>query len=693
MLQDSFANKIFMQVIQNTRKRIYIYFILLLFLVIAYLPLSSFLFALKNDALTANFPNKYFFSAALHSGYLPVWNPYVNFGLPLYADPGFAFWNPITWIFGWLGYSVPMLTVEILFYIWLAGISMYELGKWLGHSSRISFSMGIMYMCCGFFVGNLQHTNFLTCAAFLPLVTKTWLNLQKSFNIQKLLFCEAALYMMATGGHPAIPFACLYFLFFVQAAIIILDSATENRIHALLRSFKVNLILFIGFIALAAPLLYSYIEIYSRFTRSDLVIQSSYSDTGFDPASYLSFIFPFSTTANDTVFSNDPLMRNGYFSLAGLICLGIVLLRRKNNFQKIFLFSGIAMLILSLGGTVKEFLYPLMPLLDHIRTNGEFRVFSLLSFIVAGSYLFAELLEGDLIKQFNRILLILAGISSAIILCWFVFAASGIHKSMEAGKGFLRNIKLLLEEMPFFDRIFINAVMILLITAGYFLLRKRIRIRILLPLMLMTDLIMFNWSQLPVTGVQLLSPYAIQHYFSDVPAGIPKPELEPVIRNQSPDSKLPTVVGCWSYYSKQPGTPFQCSYPSILNSTKAYFKSPLPDSINQKPFIFTTNPGLNYNLQIVSFAPSEISLTVEAENQDSLILLQNNYFRWKATVNGRQVAVRPAAIAFMSIPLEKGANEVSFYFDSRMILIIVIFSSLLWILFITAVWRKKKPEF
>src|SRR5215475_909698 len=112
------------------KTRVQSYLLVLLFLLVAYLPLSSFLFALKNDALTVNFPNKYFFSASLHSGYLPIWNPYINFGLPLYADPGFAFWNPLTWIFGLIGYSIPMLSVEILVYIWLAGIFMFELGIW-----------------------------------------------------------------------------------------------------------------------------------------------------------------------------------------------------------------------------------------------------------------------------------------------------------------------------------------------------------------------------------------------------------------------------------------------------------------------------------------------------------------------------------------------------------------------------------
>src|ERR1700761_2234518 len=127
------------------------YLFLGLFLCLAYVPLTSFLFAVKNDALTENFPPKYFFSASLHSGYWPLWNPYINFGIPTYADPGFAFWNPLTWIFGGVGYNVWALSAELLVYIWLAGIFMYRLGHYFGHSRLTAFLMGALYMCCGFF--------------------------------------------------------------------------------------------------------------------------------------------------------------------------------------------------------------------------------------------------------------------------------------------------------------------------------------------------------------------------------------------------------------------------------------------------------------------------------------------------------------------------------------------------------------
>ena len=683
----------FMPVSQNARKRLTIYLLLLLFLVIAYLPLSSFLFALKNDALTTNFPNKYFFSAALQEGYLPIWNPYINFGLPLHADPGFAFWNPITWIFGWIGYSVPMLSVEILFYIWLAGIGAYELGISLGHPGRVSFCIGMVYMCCGFFVGNLQHINFLTCAAFLPLVLKTYLDLQSSFSTRKLFFCLVSLYLMATGGHPAIPVASIYFLLLIQAGLIIFNDGGVNKKQVLMHSIWINLILTACFLVLAAPLFYSYYEIYPRFTRAAPVIQASFSDTGFDPGSYLSFLFPFSTTGMSVLFHNDQLMRNGYFSLAGLICFLIALIRKKNARQKIFLLAGSVMLLLSLGGQIKEILYPVLPLLNHIRTNGEFRVFSMLSFILAGSYILTDLMEGDNRKIFHQLLIVIAGISLMVILSWFLFAPSGtifLKRPGNAPVHFLQLIKGRLDGWTFFDRFFLNAFILIILIGLYFLLLDKINRKILLPLFIMTDLIVFSWTQLPVTGVQMKSPKAIEQYFSGIQAGIPIPKLLPIGQNQFIGEDIQKLLGCWSYYSKQPGTPYLCSYPSRLNQTAAYFNSSLPDSMNKKPFVFTVRNLFRENLGITAFSPSEIDMRAEAGTNDSLILLQNDYFRWHATVNDKPVYIERTALAFMAVPLKEGINEVRFFYDIQPLKLIVMLCLMCWVGFSIFVFRPGK---
>ena len=93
-------------------------------------------------------------------------------------------------------------------------------------------------------------------------------------------------------------------------------------------------------------------------------------------------------------------MRNGYFSLAGLLCFLIALKKNKNSYQKIFLIVGIGMLVLSLGGQIKASLYSVLPLLSRIRTNGEIRVFSILSFILVGAYVLDDLLKGLLSEDF-----------------------------------------------------------------------------------------------------------------------------------------------------------------------------------------------------------------------------------------------------------------------------------------------------
>lgn len=669
---------------------------LLLFALIAYLPLSSFLFALKNDALTANFPNKYFFSASLHDGLFPVWNPYVNFGLPLYADPGFAFWNPVTWIFGTLGYSVPMLSAEVLFYLWIAGVTTYRLGIWLGHSIPASFCMGMMYMCCGLFIGNLQHINFLTAAAFLPWVVKTYLDIHRSFSVPKLFLCLLSLYLFAAGGHPAIPLAGIYFIVFIQLGLIIFSYSREERMKDILRSLKTNLILTVCFLVLTAPLLYSYYEIYPRFTRGSPVGQSLLLNTGFDVRSYISFLFPFSNTGHDSLFSNDVLMRNGYFSLTGLCCLFITVIKKKNIYQKLFLFTGVLMLLLSLGGQVKKIIYGILPYLNHIRINGEFRVFGILSFIIAGSYILQKLIEGLFQKEFKFLLCATAFLSFVIVLVYFQVGSGNLFFfSHQIKKGeFFMAVKNWLDELRFYDRLFINAACLFILIFLYFFVSGRFKSNRFLPIFIASDLIICSWLNLPVTGVQLKGPFDIQAYFEQVPRGIPVPGLRPIGENRYRGEDIRSCIGEWSYYSKQPGSPERGNYPSILNHTAEYFNSSLPDSMNKKPLFFTLKPtGIN-GLVINSYSPSEINVSAEVSNPDSLVFLQNDYFRWKATVNGKPAQIQRSAIAFMQIALPKGVNRVKFEYDSRVIQYIAITSLFCWaaLLFFALPWKKFRQK-
>ena len=661
--------------LRKVENKLLIYSLLLGFLFIAYLPVSSCWFALKNDALVANFPNKYFFSAALQAHYLPLWNPYVNFGLPLYADPGFSFWHPLTWIFGLIGYNVYILSVELLVYIWLGGIFMYQLGRYFGHSILTSFLMGILYMCCGFFIGNLSHTNFLTSAAFLPLVIRTFLQLQTGFSYKKVGNCAVGIYLLLAGGHPAIPFAALYFFAILLTCLLLIRNDTRPGKPPRWHTVKATTWLVIGAIGLTAPILLSWIEILPHLTRASPVLQETQQDLGFTFPSYISFIFPFVTTAYSNVFFTDVTMRNGYFSFIGLSLFAVALFRQKNRYQKVFLISGIIMLLLCLGGSVKVWIYNHLPLLRFIRTNGEFRVFPLLCFIVFLSFpLDAWLKEAQTGKAVNKALAAMATLSALIAgitghrlsdIC-NIYHDAATHTSKTPDR-----IKWMLDHLTLSDRLLINAAILLVWLLLYFYLRKKIPVTRLLPGLIMIDLVSFCWMHLPVTGVQRKSPAEIASLLSSVPPGIPIPQLSPIGGNTRPG--LRKVIGCWSYYSKQPGTPELCGYPTLLTSTDAYFNSPLPLLVDRQPFLFLRQDSAGSSITIKEFSPCRIVVSTCAATTDSLVVLQNAYPGWTAEVNDRQATLGKEFIAFMGVPLEKGRSEVTLRFNAgRLVLYILI---------------------
>ena len=115
-----------MQVYTNSKRQsVKTIFAFLLILFVAYLPVSTFLFFIKNDAFNGYFPPKFFMSESIHAGYLPLWNPYINYGIPQYGDMSSGYWSPITWLIaGTTGYNAYTFTIEVLAYILIGGIAM-----------------------------------------------------------------------------------------------------------------------------------------------------------------------------------------------------------------------------------------------------------------------------------------------------------------------------------------------------------------------------------------------------------------------------------------------------------------------------------------------------------------------------------------------------------------------------------------
>jgi len=646
------------------------YFFLFVILFISYLPLSSLHFAMKNDAFSDNFPDKYFLSQALHAGVLPLWNPYMNFGFPIYADPGFAFWNPITWCMAYIGYNAYTLTIEVLLYLYFAGITMFNLCRYLKFSKNISVAVAAMYMCSGFFSGSIQYINFLTAAAFLPLLLQSFLLLLTGPSLKSSAKFSLCFYCILMSGHPAIPVTSVYFLAILFAFFCIYNFRSDQ-----FKLKKVFLFLGISIILtamIAAPMLYSYASVWSFYNRNMSQQNFEITNIGFSLSSLISFLFPYTTTAHSSFFNNDVAMRNIYFSLFGFISLFFAF-KQKNKLVNIFFITAILMLILSFGGSFKTTLYSYLPGLKYIRTNGELRVFPILLFALISGFALKNISTDKTRLNFFKKIVIVYVIDCVLLL----FASVIIFRNSlydflvllkNSGPG-LSMIKTFLDNETFTVAFLVSLVISIIICLPLLLAKKDFFQKIIIFIIL--DLAINSIIYLPVTGVGTVNLSQVQSIYDANPNGIPVPQLIPINKTDTLDTKTTGLVGNISYYNKQIGTTKLTDYPSYFASTDAFFKSPQKDTVLSRPYVFLLSG--NKNINVLKFSPQHVIFEARVDKTDSLIFLQNHYTYWKAFNNNKQVDISRAFTSFMSVPLSPGNNKIEIiYKDDDLIYYVLI---------------------
>ena len=368
---------------KTNRAPLKIIFFFIAVLIIAYLAITSFLFSLKNDAFTGYLPPKFFMSESIHAGYFPLWNPYINFGIPQYGDMSSGYWSPITWLVAaTLGYNAYTLTLEVLFYILLGGIGMYLLcGNWITEK-RIRIIAGIAVMCCGYNIGHLQHFNWISGAAFIPWCLWSYLALLKKLSTKNMLQTVLLFYLLVASAHPGIIISSFYFF-----VAVLLFSFFKNEkglsVKALLKRYSyAHVILLVLFLLLSAGMITGYLDILPFFVRGEKISLTASLSNPTNMQSWISVLLPFATVKNDAFFHTDPSMRNCYFGLTLLLFFVLACLNKKSSWQKFFMLAGLFFALLSLGGIFKVIAYKFVPFIGYVRLNGEFRIFSLMCFII-----------------------------------------------------------------------------------------------------------------------------------------------------------------------------------------------------------------------------------------------------------------------------------------------------------------------
>jgi hypothetical protein len=654
----------------SKRQSVKTIFAFLIILFIAYLPVSTFLFFIKNDAFSGYFPPKFFMSESLHAGHLPLWNPYINYGIPQYGDMSSGFWSPLTWLIAGIpGYNAYTFTTEILLYILIGGIGMYKLTRHFNLQYNVRFIAAIAYMCCGYNTGHLQHFNWLGGAAFLPWSLWGFLLLQQKLSIKNILQSALLFYLLISSAHPGLTIGAIYF-FIALSVFLFFRNDDHTSASARIKQFTItNGLLLVILIILGAGMIIGYLDILPWFSRGDEVSLNQGLKNPTTVQSWISALMPLSTVKNDGFFATDISMRNIYFSILLLLFLFVSI--QNNRWQKFFLFTGLAFLLLSAGGIFKTFAWKFIPLISYVRLDGEFIIFSLLCFIIAAaiglnSFITEQRAFKGRLKWIYYFLEILLFACIAIGLYKTISSKEGFlysFKSITGGSGLSQKLKALVDALTFYDTLWLQGIVQLLVLWGIkFCLRER-RWNLLLRIVI-AEVIIATLLNLPFTGVGKASTKEVQLVLNKSPKGIPIPALHPIINNDTTSTGEKGLVGDWSFYNKQIGVAKEVPYPIRLKNTIAYFElirlAPGATYLNEN-YLFTENSSLP---TITEFSGNNIKFKISVNSDSDRIVYQQAFYpHWYYNNGKEKKEVVNSFFGFMDAPLIKGENNVEFSFE------------------------------
>ena len=122
------------------------------------------------DVMVQNVPFRHFLHEALAAGRLPLWEPAINCGFPLFAEGQVGALYPPNWIGAAVLSPAAAVTASILVHLWLAAAATWLYLRALGCGRAAALTGGIAYGLSGYLVVRAMSPNFIVAAAYLPVL-------------------------------------------------------------------------------------------------------------------------------------------------------------------------------------------------------------------------------------------------------------------------------------------------------------------------------------------------------------------------------------------------------------------------------------------------------------------------------------------------------------------------------------------
>ncbi|MGB1031781.1 MAG: hypothetical protein ACPGWM_04165, partial [Flavobacteriales bacterium] len=437
---------------------------------------------LKWDNVDYFLPMRHFFSNELRDGVLPGWNPFVNLGFPHYADPQSGAWYPVVWLFSiFKSYGFASLNMEWMLHVFLGGVGMYKLLESFKLNKEAVLVGAIAFMLSGFNVGTAQILPFIIGACWLPWCLWGFKRFYDEPGAKTSVVLSLLLYLQITGSYPAFTIVLAYVLVVWWSIGLVKNKLNRPPFlkHTLLVSFLT--------LALSSGFIYTFAMNLPELGRSsELVFDQTFVKNSFTFQSWLSFLWPYSTTTEISWFNSDASMINGFVGLLTLVLAlaSPFVLRTK---YKWFALVGVLFFLFSAMADVfplRFWLYKFVPGFAHFKHPSLLRLYAMFLMIMLAAFTFHQLSLSEKFKRFQSYLfLTFAMIGLGAVLQnipdfdQFIYAFIQWHTSGEMSK---LNVS---------DHIAIQGVITLILSLVFLFLHKKLKKNHLLVFFLAIEMI------------------------------------------------------------------------------------------------------------------------------------------------------------------------------------------------------------
>lgn len=159
-----------------------------------------------SDLTELNWPRRVALARSLAAGRLPLWSDALHNGFPFLAEGQTGvLYPPNLLLFGLLP-PLAAFNASLILTLFAAGLFTYLLARALGASRSGALLAGLTFMLCGFFVARIKHVNMIQAGCWLPLLLLLAERCARERRLRYAAAAGGVLALMVLAGHPQIPY-------------------------------------------------------------------------------------------------------------------------------------------------------------------------------------------------------------------------------------------------------------------------------------------------------------------------------------------------------------------------------------------------------------------------------------------------------------------------------------------------------